>query len=1104
MRCCNRRIIAVLLARWFLAVVVAGNLLLPKQAAAAGFAEHPSLKAASDAAVVDQSLVLLIFGAEWCGPCKLLKKEMQSDLFQQGVGALQVVHIDIDADEKSARSFAVNALPDLVLLTADGKIVARQAGFQEATGLLAWIDQGRARAKAGKWEGIAPGAELDEIAAKAAGSGLKTNDIQQLIVMLGRSDPAERAGAARILLGERDAVVGPLIDALGDPYLGIRIGASELLQRLVPDRKLADPWQSPADLTNTIAGWRQWWVETGKLPTPAARAVGNLDPNVLSSVQGAITALMSSDPVSRTEAMASLVAHGSAALPSIRDGIRKAENAGDHRSIAFLEDVRWAILISDGVERRTEGARRILARGKGPERQAITARLARAGRDSLPALTELVNDNDSLVVEAAVRGLSGIGGKDAIPAMAGLLKASDSNLRMTAAQALGTSRNIDAVKPLLEVLDDPDEIVVCTALSAVEQIRSSKRNASPAETQELSDGLNPTLVDPRWRVRAAAVEVVGKLGVRELTDSIRKLLEDPDGFVVRNTLIALDTLNAAPDVKELVEVSTRLPALRFEVVKALLQQQSDEGTKVVTEIFRDANPDQQIAILNLLAQHQTGESESGEAGWKPLLNQAATSNDSRLRQAAARVLSKQPPAVAAEMITPLLADSDRQTRIVAAQTMLILMQTNRQTDRLLFSGGSGKSAKTNKTVITAERLAAWNAALAGNSADESDIILAIADLVTSQEKIELHSIQAAVEKVNSPTLDALGDSGALGLLLARLPWPEGQAVLEKFAGNPRLFALAASHSSTAPEAIRQFLLDPVRFHATVDRASGEELLATLQTVSGRNDGVDATWSLLSQHPSAQAIARELLSSTNAAWRAASIYTLGLSKAEQHWPVFQQALADSNVWVRVAAVQALVPQPYDRQVLEQRLAPALADSDIRVAQFAASALLEPEVREGAAISDGLEIFRFESVYGGRSKSYSRSDDRPLNVMESKPGYLQQARRWMSMTNATEAAVFALLLAQHGESDGVKWLVENSGKGNENGGREETMLMAVALSRDTQYLPVVRRAMDSRTDEYQLRELLKVMKGMTGAEARQLRLEINKRIRQNAGSTGAAFD
>src|SRR4051812_1762104 len=35
---------------------------------------HSSLKLASEAAATDRSLVLLVFSADWCAPCKALKK----------------------------------------------------------------------------------------------------------------------------------------------------------------------------------------------------------------------------------------------------------------------------------------------------------------------------------------------------------------------------------------------------------------------------------------------------------------------------------------------------------------------------------------------------------------------------------------------------------------------------------------------------------------------------------------------------------------------------------------------------------------------------------------------------------------------------------------------------------------------------------------------------------------------------------------------------------------------------------------------------------------------------------------------------------------------
>src|SRR5262249_51251062 len=130
---------------------------------------HSSLKTASAAAAPAQSLVLLVFSATWCGPCKALKKNtLEAKEFLEGGGAICVTDVDIDADKQTARAFTVNAVPTLVLLTADGKIVSRHTGYVEAAELLNWIEAGRRRAQAGQWEGTAPGAKMDEFLAKAS------------------------------------------------------------------------------------------------------------------------------------------------------------------------------------------------------------------------------------------------------------------------------------------------------------------------------------------------------------------------------------------------------------------------------------------------------------------------------------------------------------------------------------------------------------------------------------------------------------------------------------------------------------------------------------------------------------------------------------------------------------------------------------------------------------------------------------------------------------------------------------------------------------------------------------------------------------------------
>jgi thiol-disulfide isomerase/thioredoxin len=100
---------------------------------------HATLKAASEAASADQSLVLLIFGAEWCGPCHKLKKEtLASSDFLEKAGVIHLAEVDIDLEQKTAREFGIGAVPTLILLTPDGKIVTRREGFMPPADLLAW------------------------------------------------------------------------------------------------------------------------------------------------------------------------------------------------------------------------------------------------------------------------------------------------------------------------------------------------------------------------------------------------------------------------------------------------------------------------------------------------------------------------------------------------------------------------------------------------------------------------------------------------------------------------------------------------------------------------------------------------------------------------------------------------------------------------------------------------------------------------------------------------------------------------------------------------------------------------------------------------------
>jgi HEAT repeat protein len=1048
---------------------------------------HATLQAASEAAAADQSMVLVIFSAQWCGPCKLLRKNtLDSPEFLDQGGALHLTDVDIDANTKAARDFAVEVVPTLVLMTADNKIVARTTGYMDTAELLLWIKEGRRRSAAGQWEGTVTGAKLDEFISKANSDNLTTNDLQLLIAMLGESNPSDRASAAKILLAQREQSVTPLIAALGDPYLGMRISASELLQQLAPDSAAVDPWQSPAELADAITALKKWWADTGKLPQRTAS--GPLNSSAEASIKEALNTLRGGDPARRTDAMSALVGQGAEGLPAIRDAIKLSERTGDQRSLLLLEDVRWAILIPDAIEQRAGGMRAALARGKSPDRQSAATRLSRIGRDALPALTELINDSDSPVAESAVRALSGIGGKDAVPAMAALLNAGDSNLRLTAAQALGHTKNSDAVKPLLTVFDDPNEVVACAALAALEEIRSAAGDNSSKKllAVDVSSALRHCLSDSRWRVRAATAEIIGKVEATEFVPDLKKLLEDTDGFVVKSALLALGQLHATPESEQLAALGKRLPSLRGDTVGLMLQSDTDETAKEVTELFNSSKPDEQAAILRAFAKREISNEGKSDEAWKPLLTRATTAADPKVRRIATESLGGRALALAAELIGPLLADEDRETRIAAASVLvgLLAKETN----------APASSTKTNKALFTTQQKSTWHSALLQHTESAADLMTAAAVFATGDGKSDLPLLLGASV---SESVDAAGrrnETAAIALMIYRLPWPEGQPLVDKFCQSPRLFAMAARASGRAVPVAADYLLEPSRFKSAVERANGQELSDALELLAGYDYERNRGWSLWSETDRTKAVALALVESTNAAWRAAAVFSLGLRlDAAQSSAVFERALADSNAWVRAAAVQATARCTKDRAMLETRLGPLVSDADFNVAETAARALLEPEVRQTANLEQ--DYFQYENERGGRSESSGTSDERPLTTLEGKPAFLQPAKDHLASTNAEAASTFALLLAQYGEFDGVDRLADQPA-GSDSG--NQVLLTAIALSRDPKYLPTLRRIMEGTKNEWDLRKILQALKGMTGPEARQLRLEINKRLRDRAGS------
>lgn len=69
---------------------------------------------------------IVIIGASWCGPCKVLKGFV-ADVLEREKVEISVVHLDVDENEEEVEAIEVSKLPTVVF-ESNGKEVSRFVG----------------------------------------------------------------------------------------------------------------------------------------------------------------------------------------------------------------------------------------------------------------------------------------------------------------------------------------------------------------------------------------------------------------------------------------------------------------------------------------------------------------------------------------------------------------------------------------------------------------------------------------------------------------------------------------------------------------------------------------------------------------------------------------------------------------------------------------------------------------------------------------------------------------------------------------------------------------------------------------------------------------
>lgn len=76
----------------------------------------------------ENGLVLVDFWAAWCGPCKMIAPVLEELDTEMG-DKLNIVKVDVDANQELAQKYQVMSIPALFVLK-DGEVVEQTLGYQ--------------------------------------------------------------------------------------------------------------------------------------------------------------------------------------------------------------------------------------------------------------------------------------------------------------------------------------------------------------------------------------------------------------------------------------------------------------------------------------------------------------------------------------------------------------------------------------------------------------------------------------------------------------------------------------------------------------------------------------------------------------------------------------------------------------------------------------------------------------------------------------------------------------------------------------------------------------------------------------------------------------
>ena len=190
--------------------------------------------------------ILVILGAEWCGPCKQLEEELGQPIAESIFQKWVVVKVDIDEEVALAKEWQVNAVPAFRILGLDQEVAASNEGYGGLKKLQAWL--------ADNFDSANP----STLRLLRNDNPVDAKLVRELISMLRDRKPSKRKLITEKLAKNRMLAAGPLIEVLSAGNLSQKISALEILDKWSAPIAGLDPWEPDTMSSERLTILRDW------------------------------------------------------------------------------------------------------------------------------------------------------------------------------------------------------------------------------------------------------------------------------------------------------------------------------------------------------------------------------------------------------------------------------------------------------------------------------------------------------------------------------------------------------------------------------------------------------------------------------------------------------------------------------------------------------------------------------------------------------------------------------------------------------------------------------------------------------------------------------